>query len=663
MPTFNNIFAIDPTDLTKVAANAEVTIFAPGDETRTPLAITDVTGLSLPNPITTSEFGFGPAFIADLDQVAWEGGGLSNVMESYSAVREIAVAAQAEAALSAQEAESSRVAAEAAGVDAGVSAAAQVALELGATRDAAQASAASADAAAESAAASAALVGAPSDTVVKTLIEGDTQTKTALSAAIVEQTPPIVEAVMGPVVDGLVAEAIAADPTVANAAAAAVDANPKIAQIESKADSHEARINVDESHARELRENGPIPTPGGFKVRDTSGATALEVTDDGNLGVGAARFEQLPEGLGVAFRVRDKTGAVAFAILADGTQASGSESVSEVHIFIGAGQSNMSGRGTPVGEDFDPSDSRIFQYGSGATSMTLATVPLDMHDSPAGLSPLTAFAREYARTIPPSTVLLLVPAAHGGTGFTTAAPLTWDSTTVGGLYDQMIDQTISAMSAAQSLWGVVPTLKALLWHQGEADGVLTTEAYAGHLDALIGSARADLSEPNLAVVVGQMSSDWVAQNEGPLRVQEAHMDTPARVVRTAFAASLPNTGREGDLVHFGRAGVEHLGKSMFEALPAALANDAAVLVMPPTRLQAIKAAGIVKAYWDAPLCRATGYTIEYRIGAGAWTLVTGRTIAVNREQELPANATEVRVATIGESAASRFTQPTPVQGA
>lgn len=53
-----------------------------------------------------------------------------------------------------------------------------------------------------------------------------------LDDVIDERTPDLIEATMGSVVGGLVAESIAADPTVANAAAAAVDANPKIGQLE-----------------------------------------------------------------------------------------------------------------------------------------------------------------------------------------------------------------------------------------------------------------------------------------------------------------------------------------------------------------------------------------------------------------------------------------------
>lgn len=439
----------------------------------------------------------------------------------------------------------------------------------------------------------------------------------------------------------------------------------RMGKVEETNTDQEFRLNVEASSTRRLEYSTPLSTPEGFHIRDSNGTSAFGVDGQGNTTVGDTRIEPIPDGAGVAFRIRDKTGAVALSVTADGfiSLPGSGAGFSEVHLIIGAGQSNMSGRGTPIGAEYDPVDPRIFQFGSGASNITQATVPLDMHDIPTGLSPLTTFAREYARTVPATVAILLVPAAHGGTGFTTPAPLSWDSAVTGGLYDDMVAQTLASVTAARNLWGIQPKIKAMLWHQGEADGTLTTAQYASRIDALIAKVRVDLKIPGLPIIIGQMSSDWVAQNAGPLRVQAAHIDTPARVENTAFAPSPPDTGREADLVHFGRSGVESIGSAMLKALPIALANKAGVLVMPPTGLRAYKSGGAVTAYWDAPLCRAAGYGVEYRVNAGAWIAVTGREIVAHRQQDLPADATEVRVSTISPAGNSRFTQPVPVQGA
>lgn len=185
MPSpFSNIFAIDPLDLTKVAALAEVVIFAPGDEAMAPLVLTDVTGVPLGNPIMTNEFGFGPAFIADLDQVAWSGGGLSGLMESYAGVKNAAVAAQGSSTLSAASAEASRLAAELAAEGSAAAAAEQVELELAENR--AVMTQASLDVTASQAAAVAAagLVDAPAGDAVLAAISHGGAARGELSAAI-----------------------------------------------------------------------------------------------------------------------------------------------------------------------------------------------------------------------------------------------------------------------------------------------------------------------------------------------------------------------------------------------------------------------------------------------------------------------------------------------
>ena len=83
---YEQIFAADESAPEKVATNGVVTIFAPGDPARTPLAITTLDGLPLSNPMQVNDAGFGPAFMhATLDQVAWAGGGGSFILSTAPA--------------------------------------------------------------------------------------------------------------------------------------------------------------------------------------------------------------------------------------------------------------------------------------------------------------------------------------------------------------------------------------------------------------------------------------------------------------------------------------------------------------------------------------------------------------------------------------------------
>lgn len=92
--SFEQIFAADPSSPGNVASNGVVTIFTPGDTTKKPLPLTTVDGLTLNNPIEVNEQGFGPAFIAPIDRVAWEGAGYTGFLTSYDGMKEEAVAAR-----------------------------------------------------------------------------------------------------------------------------------------------------------------------------------------------------------------------------------------------------------------------------------------------------------------------------------------------------------------------------------------------------------------------------------------------------------------------------------------------------------------------------------------------------------------------------------------
>jgi hypothetical protein len=149
---FDQVFAADPANPANIAQNASVTIFEPGDVAMTPIAITDTSGTPLPNPIPVNANGFGPAFMASIDRVAWEGGGFTGFFTSYEGMKQVALDAQS--------------AAENAAATAGADAAAVAAAAIGdATADAAAAQAA-AEAAAVSAANAAATASAPADTAI-----------------------------------------------------------------------------------------------------------------------------------------------------------------------------------------------------------------------------------------------------------------------------------------------------------------------------------------------------------------------------------------------------------------------------------------------------------------------------------------------------------------
>lgn len=96
--TFDQIFAVDPSNHERVAANGLITIFTPGDPSKTPIPLSTISGASLANPVPVNAQGFGPPFMhPTLDRVAWSGGGMEGFFTSYEGLKNVALAAQAAA--------------------------------------------------------------------------------------------------------------------------------------------------------------------------------------------------------------------------------------------------------------------------------------------------------------------------------------------------------------------------------------------------------------------------------------------------------------------------------------------------------------------------------------------------------------------------------------
>lgn len=261
--------------------------------------------------------------------------------------------------------------------------------------------------------------------------------------------------------------------------------------------------------------------------------------------------------------------AVLGLMLAGIAPAQARTSVNVLHVFLAAGQSNMSGRGLPIGGAKDAEDPRIFQFGAKIRTFRPATVPLDMHDFAAGISPATTMAREYLKTQPANVGVLIIPAAHGQTGFTGArGVLTW---TVGAaptpdvdLANLAVTQALEGMAAAKAA-GYTVALKGVLWHQGENNSKMSAATYGAKLDQLIAFFRSKLAAPNLPFVLGRMAPEGIALVPGRINVDQSQQETPARVPFTAVASSKAGGVNPGDNTHFSRSGIQHLGRSYLSA--------------------------------------------------------------------------------------------------
>lgn len=403
------------------------------------------------------------------------------------------------------------------------------------------------------------------------------------------------------------------------------------------------------------------------RTMDRTGRVALEITPEGHTRIGKTLLRETPGG-GIA--CVDLQGFIALEVTGDGrthiydlvTRGDGDGgSVTELHAFLAVGQSNMQGAARPFGPELDPEDPRIFQYGATRRTFEPATVPLDMHGVSSGLSPATTFAREYLKTQPAHIGVLLIPAAHGGTGFTHTVPtdgLTWTkgaaSDPANALYELSVVQAKEALLASVAA-GYPAILKGIIWHQGEGNGGLATATYSGYLDTLISDYRTELGVPDLPFLVGQMSPEGMEVQPSKYTVDRSHQETPARVQRTGFAPAAMGGTNYNDTTHFSRIGMESLGREYAAAYRRALDNKPGFGPLSPQKVTATFVQGTLTVAWRQQARRVTSYRVEYQLDGGVWievvrawpmnlaetvTGLTGkvaavRVICVNLAQETP----------------------------
>lgn len=231
-------------------------------------------------------------------------------------------------------------------------------------------------------------------------------------------------------------------------------------------------------------------------------------------------------------------------------------------VILLAGQSNMSGRGTPYDQRTDPPHPRVWQWGSSGTYagvLSQAVEPLAMVDTPSGIGPGLVFARWYAGIIPSNRQVLLVAAAQGGQALVGGS---WDPDTPGSNASNSIARANAAMAWA----GPNARFAGVLWVQGETDGdnAATGPAYQTKFDALAGRWRGEITAAGSApIVLGGMVPEYLGTGTRTA-INAVHIDTPTRLPYTAFAAGIA-AANLGDGNHYNATGARKLGRAMFDA--------------------------------------------------------------------------------------------------
>lgn len=177
----------------------------------------------------------------------------------------------------------------------------------------------------------------------------------------------------------------------------------------------------------------------------------------------------------------------------------------DLDIFILAGQSNMSGRGSldELPSGFPAGGEHIYVY-SNDGRWRRAAEPLDhpagqvdpvSRDDWAGVGPGLAMAEALVQ-LDPGRKIALVPCALGGSSIDQWRPATGRDT----LYGSCLARAKEAARHGR--------IRAFVWYQGESDtgSLAAAEAWPAKFQALVRALRRDLGQPRLPVVYTQLAT-------------------------------------------------------------------------------------------------------------------------------------------------------------
>jgi hypothetical protein len=181
----------------------------------------------------------------------------------------------------------------------------------------------------------------------------------------------------------------------------------------------------------------------------------------------------------------------------------------------------------------------------------------------------------------------------------------------------MIANAKAAIAATGTRLGNV----TFAWIQGESDAAYMTQAqYQTALDDLFTWTRAQLNLPNLPIVVGGLVPERIdAYSDAEKGVVRAHIDTPRRLLNTAYQPGPRDYTEYLELVHYSKPGRTIHGTAMYTAFERAKLNVVTSNPITPHNLAIVRLADAVKITWDAPPCRATSYNLETSTDGDAWT--------------------------------------------
>lgn len=241
------------------------------------------------------------------------------------------------------------------------------------------------------------------------------------------------------------------------------------------------------------------------------------------------------------------------------------------HLFLLMGQSNMAGYAALLPNDDNEMEGvymlRDVKEQTGKYTWVPGKQPVHARLKTDRFCLAGPFAKSYLELYPQATVGL-IPMAWGG------APIAKMSKGT-PFYQEAIEKALWAKKQGK--------LKALLWHQGESDTVSPelADRYESRLLQFIRDIRADLNEPELLVIIGNLGEFYGTgpDHSAPPRVKQIEKvkrclrTIPDKLPRTGFVESTGLGSCDQHQVHFDRESYVIFGKRYLDVYWNMVKND------------------------------------------------------------------------------------------
>ena len=292
-------------------------------------------------------------------------------------------------------------------------------------------------------------------------------------------------------------------------------------------------------------------------------------------------------------RMRSCTALVCLITLCSAAIAPAAEPAKPIDVYLIGGQSNATGQGymANLPEGFTP-NAKVLLFHSGKPHLNSGAEPntwmplRQASESPDRFGPELGFGNRLAE-LRPARPIALIKHAHSGTNLYKEWEPGKDAADVDHFGPQFktFVETVQLGLKALGAQGYEPTLRGMIWQQGEGDSKIERSAsdYGKNLAHLIARLREQFQAPDMLFVYGYVlpppSSghyrDLVRQGE-----KEVDEDSGAALaVKGAFVVATDdlsqraddrNTRYPKDHVHFGTAGTLELGRRMADKMASHL---------------------------------------------------------------------------------------------